>query len=172
MLPKLCRILALTLISTPSGAQTRVMNSAPRPVPQTLPNQGAEVLRLRPYSVKDTQLGIEAFRILIPADWKLEGGVAWRANPTRPATVSIRIYNPNGMEEIGAVPDIQCVWAVTLPAFGFSARLVVSRIGGPSSHGRRGRDAAQSDPAAILLQTAECQSRQTGVAARDGKRMG
>ena len=43
----------------------------------------------------------------------------WRANPSRPATVSIRIYNPLGVEEIGAVPDIPCVWAATLPAFGF-----------------------------------------------------
>lgn len=55
----------------------------------------------------------------MPADWKVEGGIVWRANPTRPATVSIRIYNPSGVEEMGAVPDIPCVWAPTLPAFGF-----------------------------------------------------
>lgn len=76
-------------------------------------------MRLRPYIVKDSQLGIEAYRFLLPVDWRVEGGVVWRANPTRPATVSTRVYNPSGLEEIGIVPDIQCVWAVTLPRFGF-----------------------------------------------------
>lgn len=76
-------------------------------------------LHLKPYIVRDPQLGVEAFRFLMPSDWKVEGGVVWRANPNKPATVSIRIYNPAGLEEIGAVPDIPCVWAPTLPAFGF-----------------------------------------------------
>jgi hypothetical protein len=76
-------------------------------------------VRLKPFAVQDPQLGMEAFRFLMPADWKVEGGVVWRANPTRPTTVSIRIYNPSGEEEMGAVPDIPCVWAPTLPAFGF-----------------------------------------------------
>jgi len=64
-------------------------------------------------------LGVEAFRFLMPADWSVEGGVVWRANPTRPASVSLRVFNPSGLEEIGIVPDIQCVWAPTLPSFGF-----------------------------------------------------
>lgn len=76
-------------------------------------------IRLKTQVVQDPQLGVEAFRFLMPVDWKVEGGVVWRANPTRPATVSIRLYNPAGVEEIGAVPDIPCVWAPTLPAFGF-----------------------------------------------------
>ena len=76
-------------------------------------------IRLKPFTVHDSQLGTEAFRFLMPADWKVDGGVVWRANPSRPATVSMRIYNPHGVEEIGAVPDIPCVWATTLPAFGF-----------------------------------------------------
>jgi hypothetical protein len=83
------------------------------------PSQTRGGIRLRPYVVQDSQLGVEAFRLLIPADWKVDGGVVWRANPTRPASVSMRIYNPSGPEEIGAVPDIPCVWAVTLPSFGF-----------------------------------------------------
>ena len=76
-------------------------------------------IRLKTHIVQDPQLGVEAFRFLMPTDWKVEGGVVWRANPARPATVSIRIYDSAGVEEIGAVPDIPCVWAPTLPAFGF-----------------------------------------------------
>lgn len=82
-------------------------------------SQPSGVIRLRTQIVQDPQLGVEAFRFLMPADWKVSGGVVWRANPTNPATVSIRIYNPSGVEEIGAVPDIPCVWAPTLPSFGF-----------------------------------------------------
>lgn len=91
------------------------------PVSKVPPSSGqpATAMRLKPFLVRDSQLGLEAFRFLMPADWKVEGGVVWRANPSRPATVSLRVYNPAGLEEIGAVPDIPCVWAATLPAFGF-----------------------------------------------------
>jgi hypothetical protein len=51
------------------------------------------VLRLRLYAVQDSQLGVEAFRFLMPSDWKVEGRVVWRANPNRPATVALRIFN-------------------------------------------------------------------------------
>ena len=77
------------------------------------------VLRLKPQVIQDQQLAVEAFRFLMPADWNMQGGVVWRANPTRPVTVSLRVFNPGGVEEIGVVPDIQCVWAATLPSFGF-----------------------------------------------------
>ena len=95
-----------------SGSKSR--SAAPASFSQT-----AGGMRLKRFIVKDPQLGVEAFRFLMPADWKVDGGVIWRANPSRPATVSIRIYNPRGPEEIGAVPDIPCVWAATLPALGF-----------------------------------------------------
>lgn len=128
----LYRSLALAAISAASSGQTKPASSPvslPQPTlanpssalnkPPATPVQRREVIRLRPYIVQDSQLGIEAFRFLIPVDWKVDGGVVWRASPTRPATVSLRVYNPSGPEEIGAVPDISCVWASTLPAFGF-----------------------------------------------------
>jgi hypothetical protein len=59
----------------------------------------AAAIRLKTQIVEDAQLGVEAFCFLMPADWKVEGGVVWRANPVRPATVSIRIYDPVGMED-------------------------------------------------------------------------
>ncbi|MBV9341622.1 MAG: hypothetical protein JO159_12120 [Acidobacteria bacterium] len=99
--------------------KTRISSAegSPEEAPVSFSKTG--VVRLKPFVVHDEQLGIEALRFLMPADWSVEGGVIWRANPSRPATVSIRIYNPHGVEEIGAVPDIPCIWAATLPAFGF-----------------------------------------------------
>lgn len=76
-------------------------------------------IRLKTYIVNDPQLGVEAFRFVMPAEWKAEGGIVWRANPSRPSTVSMRIFNPDGVEEMGIVPDIPCVWAATLAGFGF-----------------------------------------------------
>jgi hypothetical protein len=117
--PGLSRLLAATAICAAAVSQTRPASSrsASQQSPDNPPAAGE--LRLKPYIVNDPQLGVEAFRFLMPASWKAEGGVVWRSNPTRPATVSIRVYNPAGVEEIGAVPDIPCVWAPTLPAFGF-----------------------------------------------------
>jgi hypothetical protein len=109
--------------SVPTGQTSSGLPGAPGGFPPLAKSTGSAqtggVVRLRQFIVQDAQLGVEAFRFLIPADWKVEGGVVWRANPTKPATVSMRIFNPSGVEEIGAVPDIPCVWAVTLPSFGF-----------------------------------------------------
>ena len=42
-----------------------------------------KVLRFRQYSLMDPQgIGDEAASMLIPTDWKVEGGVVWRAHPT------------------------------------------------------------------------------------------
>jgi hypothetical protein len=124
-----CLFVIAALCAASSGQTTPRSSSRPRqPLPSGAHAQSSRApagshagqeIRLKPFSVQDPQLGIEAFRFLMPADWRVQGGVVWRANPSRPATVSIRIYNPAGVEEIGAVPDIPCVWAATLPAFGF-----------------------------------------------------
>jgi hypothetical protein len=118
--PRSCGLLAVAAICTACSGQTKpATSSGASNRPAAASTQSGGGIRLRPYIVQDSQLGIEAFRFLMPADWKVDGGVVWRANPSRPATVSIRIYNPSGVEEIGAVPDIPSVWAVTLPSFGF-----------------------------------------------------
>jgi hypothetical protein len=111
-------LLFLAVVSGYLSGQTKPTQAAPSSVgASNSPPAGG--IRLRPYIVQDPQLGVEAFRLLVPSDWKVEGGIVWRSNPTRPATVSLRVYNPAGVEEIGVVPDIPCVWSPTLASFGF-----------------------------------------------------
>jgi hypothetical protein len=69
-------------------------------------------IRFRTFKYVDAQgIGIEAFRVLIPSDWKFEGGVRWRLdNPGMPATAGFRIYNPNGAEELEVFPNQAFFW--------------------------------------------------------------
>lgn len=55
-------------------------------------------------------IGGEVFRLLIPADWRLEGGVVWRMNPANPAAFRMRVVDPKGIAEVGLMPDIPCIW--------------------------------------------------------------
>ncbi len=57
-------------------------------------------------------IGIEAFRLLIPADWEFTGGVHWPMNnPGMPAVIAFRAFNPYGYEAFEAFPNIACFWS-------------------------------------------------------------
>ena len=73
---------------------------------------GAWGMRLKTISCVDQQgIGVEAFRLLIPADWEFEGGVQWvMNNPGRPAFITFRAYSPQGEEAFEAFPNIPCYW--------------------------------------------------------------
>ena len=90
--PKSCCALAVAMLCSVFGAHAQP--APPSPAPRTASpssasngraaalnqqngNQQGDVIQLRPYIVQDSQLGIEAFRFLMPADWKVEGGVLW-----------------------------------------------------------------------------------------------
>lgn len=56
-------------------------------------------------------IGLEAFRMLIPATWEFEGGVHWVLNnPGMPAVIACRAYNPQGAEAFEVFPSISCYW--------------------------------------------------------------
>lgn len=121
------REVPITLAVPPPDAAQPAPAPATPPAPVTRPavplGRGAEVaapraappssgtITLRPYSVMDNMIGVEAYRLLVPVGWKVDGGVIWKYSPAAPAALSIRIYNPNGAEEIGAFPDIPCTYS-------------------------------------------------------------
>jgi hypothetical protein len=69
-------------------------------------------IRLKTLVYIDHQgMGIEAFRVLIPSDWKFEGEIRWTLdNPGMPAVASFRIHNPNGLEELEGFPNQAFFW--------------------------------------------------------------
>jgi hypothetical protein len=57
-------------------------------------------------------IGIEAFRLLAPADWQGEGGVRWLLdNPLMPGVVDFRVRNPSGPEEVQVIPSQAFFWS-------------------------------------------------------------
>jgi hypothetical protein len=70
------------------------------------------MLHFVPLIVNDPLLGQEAGRLLIPADWRGEAGVAWRFHPQYPAGIAVRAYNPAGVEAVFSYPMLPFVAGV------------------------------------------------------------
>jgi hypothetical protein len=72
----------------------------------------ADVLRFRPYSCIDDQgLGIQAFSLLVPVGWSVQGGVRWRQdNPAFPAYGAFAVSNPARLEELEIFPNLPMFW--------------------------------------------------------------
>jgi hypothetical protein len=84
------------------------------------PAWGAGMLRFQTLVVKDRLLDQEAFRLLIPADWRGEGQVDWRFHPQYPAGLRMRAFNPAGLEAVFGYPMVPYVSGVRhLPAGGY-----------------------------------------------------
>jgi hypothetical protein len=80
--------------------------------PQTaaaMPGQGAA--RFRRISIEDRQvIGGEAVSFLVPTDWKVEGGIAWRQHPVLPAGARIRVFDPHSLQQVEAFPSFPFTW--------------------------------------------------------------
>jgi hypothetical protein len=69
-------------------------------------------IRFRRVSVNDQadMIGGEAFSFLAPTDWQVEGGLVWRAHPTMPAAVALRVRDPKGLEQLECFPTVAFSW--------------------------------------------------------------
>ena len=64
-------------------------------------------------------IGGQAATFLVPDGWKMDGSVRWRLHPTAPASLSVRIYNPAGLESAEVFPPGQFAWADYLSYYDF-----------------------------------------------------
>ncbi|MEW6585119.1 MAG: hypothetical protein AB1442_05845 [Nitrospirota bacterium] len=62
------------------------------------------------FKYTDPMTGMEAFRLLIPKGWQVEGRIAWSANPALPAQARFRFYSPAGTEEFNLFPAQSYFW--------------------------------------------------------------
>jgi hypothetical protein len=71
---------------------------------------GGAMIRLKTYHVIDAQgIGLEAFSLLIPADWQTQGGVMWPLqNPAMPAEVAFRAFSPATPDALEVFPTRAC----------------------------------------------------------------
>jgi hypothetical protein len=93
------------------------LGGAPAPAPKG----PAAVMRFKKISIQDqpNMIGGEAFTFLAPVDWQVEGGLVWRAHPTMPASVALRVRNPRGPEQVESFPTVAFSWGGYLAMTGF-----------------------------------------------------
>jgi hypothetical protein len=80
-------------------------------------NAESEIARRRPMRFRTevcidrAGTGAEAFRMLVPADWKFAGGITWILdNPGMPATAWLRASHPSFPEELEVFPNQSFFW--------------------------------------------------------------
>jgi hypothetical protein len=72
---------------------------------------GQRVVRFRRISIEDRQvIGGEAVSFLVPTEWKVEGGIAWRSHPVLPAGAQIRVFDPRSLQQVEAFPSFPYTW--------------------------------------------------------------
>lgn len=96
----------LTLANPQAAAAGK---SSSRPAAAT--GDRAQVFRFHTASIMDSDKGIggEAYRILAPVDWRVEGGIIWKNAVTDPAAPWVRLIGPAG-QEIGVLPPMVFLW--------------------------------------------------------------
>jgi hypothetical protein len=90
----------------------RLTNQAAPAVDRAGASSDRGIIRFQRVSIKDDErmIGGEAAQMLMPADWKLEGGVRWRAHPALPAYVMFKATSPSGLEILEVLPTQPFVW--------------------------------------------------------------
>jgi hypothetical protein len=66
--------------------------------------QSGEVLRLKKISVPDPMIGGDAFTMLIPEGWKVEGGVQWQFQWANLVTGKMRAFDPKSSAVLEVLP--------------------------------------------------------------------
>jgi len=93
--------LGLLLIGVAMGATSVAAEAGSAP---------AAPLTFVTYRYVDPAVGIEAFRLLIPKGWQVQGGIQWANNPAMPATSRFRFFNPHGTEQFELLPTQSFFW--------------------------------------------------------------
>ncbi|MCG3147181.1 MAG: hypothetical protein PCFJNLEI_00619 [Verrucomicrobiae bacterium] len=95
--------------------------------PPKLPTLPDNVLLFRRLHVNDSLMRAEAFSMLIPTDWKVEGGIVWRPNPSKPATAVMRLSSPDGRRQLEILPQLPFVDGAR------EAAVASARMAGPNA---------------------------------------
>ena len=98
-----------TAVAQPS--QGAKMEVAPATKDQRTASLPSHAVRLRTVAIHDPGINnIEAVRLFVPADWKVEGGVRWMHDRVNLATLALRVSSPDGMTALEFLPFSAHVW--------------------------------------------------------------
>lgn len=104
------------------------------PAPEAKAPSRPGVVHLKWVSVLDdpTMIGGEAFTLLAPADWLVQGTVVWRMHPGAPAYPVVTLANSNLTEVVDALPSIPFIWMEGgIPLFPPGSRYLGNEVGEP-----------------------------------------
>jgi hypothetical protein len=97
-----CQGCGIRLTLTPSASATTSSNNTERLIQQW---------HLQPYVCKDNYTGLDAFRMLIPQGWQVQGGIDWVfEHAAIPYRLKLQIFNPQGYEAYELLPDRFFLW--------------------------------------------------------------
>jgi hypothetical protein len=99
-----------TARATASAAEAKVqpIRTTVSPAPVV---PAAAVIRLKTHVCQDPLAKVEALRLLMPIDWRFEGGVHWSVDCTvMPVNAQFRVSNPAGTEEFEVFPNQVFFW--------------------------------------------------------------
>jgi hypothetical protein len=74
--------------------------------------QNTKIIKFKTFSYIDSKgTGAEAFKMLIPTDWKFEGGINWVLdNPGMPANAAFKVTSPDNRTEFEVFPNQPFFW--------------------------------------------------------------
>ncbi len=68
-------------------------------------------LRLRMQAIRDPMVNNEeAFGLLVPEGWRMEGGIVWRSELSNLALLQMRLSDPQGVRALEIFPNIPYTW--------------------------------------------------------------
>jgi hypothetical protein len=109
--PGLARWLPLAVLVAGITTWTdAVPATAPRTTSPADAKSGAAAVTFITYRYVDPAVGLEAFRLLIPKGWQVQGDIHWSANPALPAASRFRFFNPQGPEQFELLPTEAFFW--------------------------------------------------------------
>jgi hypothetical protein len=83
-----------------------------RPPMKAQPAGQGGILKLKKHSCIDSKgTGLEAFSLLMPADWQFNGGIRWVLNnPIMPAVAAFSVKRPDGLVALEVFPNQSLFW--------------------------------------------------------------
>jgi len=103
-------VFGLLLLGVAMGATLGAAGTRTAPAPPQGAAPLAAPLTFVTYSYVDPAVGLEAFRLLIPKGWQVQGGIQWANNPALPASSRFRFFNPQGSEQFELLPTQSFFW--------------------------------------------------------------
>jgi hypothetical protein len=151
-----------------SGTAVYVLSRVAAPAANPLaPDNRGPAAPAQPHddSVRFTRTGVidpmsnnqVALTMLVPSDWKTEGGVIWRWNAFYPTTLHMRLFNPNGAEQMTYYPSLlftdgvrESVWKSAIVAGPEIAQQMVAKWPDGSNYMGFEVRTRSNDPVAVL----------------------